>query len=220
MKLKSTLKWLAVLLFCSALAGSARAQSRVATIDLGRVFTNYWKTQDINDNLQKEQAGIVKEEKDMMDEYNKLKDEYQKLLDSANDQTLSAEEREKRKTTATRKLQDMREQETTIRTFDATKKAELDTKSRRLRENILVDIRNVVNARAKANGYSLVIDTAAFSPALTPIVVYNNGEFDLTENVMSELNKLAPPDRSKPLEKIEADKPDAKKSAPGKSSGK
>ena len=209
--MKLLFKLFAGLILCSVFAGSARAQPRLATIDLGRVFTNYWKTQDINADLQKQQADISKQLKEMMDEYTKMKEDYQKLLDSSTDQTISAEERDKRKTAALKKLQDIREQENAIRGTDSSKKEEMGMKQQRLRANIMAEIRTVLVAQAKSAGYTLVFDTAAMSAQLTPIVVYSSGENDLTDAVMKELNKLAPPDYPKP-----ADTADEKKAEPGK----
>jgi Skp family chaperone for outer membrane proteins len=59
-----------------------------------------------------------------------------------------------------------------------------------------------VNAKAKAAGYSLVFDTASESFNKTPVVVYANGENDLTTNVLAQLNANAPPEaKSETLKK-------------------
>ena len=59
--------------------------------------------------------------------------------------------------------------------------------------------------RSKAGGYALVIDTSAQTPAMTPtpVVLYTNGQNDLTEEILSQLNAAAPGGIAKP----EEDKP-------------
>src|ERR1041385_4576233 len=83
------------------LTGSAWAQqAKMATVDLQKVFDNYWKTKQADTLLKEQKADMEKEYKNMITDYNKSKEEYQKLLTSANDLVLSAEERDKRKKAA------------------------------------------------------------------------------------------------------------------------
>jgi len=49
-----------------------------------------------------------------------------------------------------------------------------------------------VEAKAKAGGYTLVIDVAAKSAVGTPIMLYTNGQNDMTQDVLSQLNSTAP----------------------------
>src|ERR1043166_249455 len=93
------------------LAGtSAFAQYRIATVDFGRVFTNYWKTKQAETALNANKADDERKAKEMMDVYNKMNDDYQKLIASSNDQAVSSEEREKRKKAASDKLKDIKDQ--------------------------------------------------------------------------------------------------------------
>jgi Skp family chaperone for outer membrane proteins len=62
-----------------------------------------------------------------------------------------------------------------------------------MRENILAEIKTVVNSKAKMGSYSLVIDTAAESINKTPVVMFSNGENDITASVLTQLNAMAPP---------------------------
>ena len=80
-----------------------------------------------------------------------------------------------------------------------------------MRENILTEIRNTVNAKAKAGGYALVMDTAAESVNNTPVILFTNGENDLTDAVLSQLNAGAPLETPKPAETTDGKKKDEKK---------
>ena len=85
------------LLLVSLLSGSALAQGRIATVDLRKVFDGYWKTKQADAALKDRAADIEKDHKTMLDDWKKTKEEYQTLLSEANNQTLSLEERDKRK---------------------------------------------------------------------------------------------------------------------------
>src|SRR5712671_741504 len=88
------------LLLMSLLTGSALAQSKIATVDLRKVFDNYWKKKQAEASLKDRQTDMEKEDRNMVDDYKKVKEDYQSLLATANDQAVSAEERDKRKTSA------------------------------------------------------------------------------------------------------------------------
>jgi|ERR1044071_56159 outer membrane protein len=187
------------------LSGSALAQGRIATIDLRRVFDNYWKKKQAEAALKDRQSDMEKEDRNMVDDYKKVKEDYQSLLASANDQAVSAEERDKRKGAAEEKLRRMKDMEESIAQYERTARQTLADQSDRLRANILKEITNVVNAKAKVAGFSLVIDTAAETANRTPVFLFNNNDNDITDAVLKELNATVPTDLTKPQEKPVAD---------------
>jgi outer membrane protein len=185
---------------------SAFAQYRIATVDLGRVFTNYWKTKQAQTTIDDRRADIEKTGKDMLATFNKSKDDYQKMLDSVNDPAVSSEERDRRKKAAEDKLKDLRDQQDALQQFDRGSTTSLDEQLKRTRDNIVTDIRTAVSAKAKADGYTMVIDTAAQSINQTPVILYSvPGENDITDAVIKQINMGAPATMPKT-----DDKPDSK----------
>lgn len=183
---------LALLLLVSTSA-FAQTTYKIGTVDLGKVFTNYWKFKQAQSLIEDRKVDLDKTYKEMADTYKKSRDEYQKLAASVNDQAVSSDERDKRRKAAEDKAKDIKDQEDSIRQFEAQARTTLDEQLRRTRENILGEIRTVVNAKAKAGGYSLVLDTAAQATSATPIVLYNApGQGDLTKEIIDQLNLNAP----------------------------
>ncbi|MBI3849475.1 MAG: OmpH family outer membrane protein [Verrucomicrobia bacterium] len=193
------------------LAGSASAQIKIATIDLRKTFDGYWKTKQADAALKDRAADMDKEHKKLMEEYTKAKEDYQKTLTSANDSAIATEEKEKRKKSAETKLLEIKEKEQEITTFRTQARTTLDDQRRRMREDVLKEIREAINGKAKSAGYSLVIDTASESFNNTPIVMFSNGENDITDVILSQLNATAPVELPKPAEKKDEKKPDEKK---------
>ncbi|MDB6030073.1 MAG: hlpA [Verrucomicrobiales bacterium] len=185
-------KFILTLGFTALLAISASAQSKIGTIDLRKVFDDYYKTKAADANLKEKAGELDKERKNLMDQYGKTRDDYKKSLDGANDQAVSADEREKRKKTAESKLLEIKELEQTIDQFDRQSRTTLEEQQRRMRDNILKEIQVVITTKAKAANYSLVLDTASESFNKTPILLYTNGENDITPMVLKELNQSAP----------------------------
>lgn len=218
--MKLNVKLLTAFLFSSLLAGPALAQGRVATVDMGKVFDNYWRTKQAQVNIEDQRADMKKEMDGFISDYNKAKEEYQKLLASAGDQALSVEERDKRKSAAEKKLLDIKELEQTISQYQRQAETTLREKGRRMQDNIVKEIRGVVSAKAKAAGYALVLDMAGVSMNNVPVVLYTNGENDLTKDVLDQLNASAPADLPKTGEKKDDGKKDEKKPDSEKSGNK
>jgi outer membrane protein len=179
-------------LFITLSLSGAAQQGKIAIVDLRKVFEDYYKTKAADAQLKDQAADLAKESKAYMEQYQKASDEYKKLLDEANNQAVSSDEREKRKKAAEGKLVEIKELETTIRQFDNTARTTLEEKKRQMREKILTAIRDIINVKARAAGYSMVIDTTAESINQTPVVIYNNGDNDITAAVLQELNASAP----------------------------
>jgi outer membrane protein len=187
-------------------------QNKVGTIDLRKVFDNYYKRQQAEAALKEHGSELDKENKAYFDDYNKTKEDYGKLVAAANDQTLSSQEREKRKTEADAKLADLKSSENTIRTFQDNAREQLDTQKKRMRDTILGEIRSAIAAKAKAAGYTMVIDIASESMNSTPVVLYTNGENDITDAILTQLNAGAPPPTDTPkVPETKGDKKDDKR---------
>lgn len=181
-------------LLLTFLSGSALAQTKIATVDLGNAFTNYFKTKLAQASIQGSAIQLDKDDKSMKDDLKKATDEYQQLLQQANDQAISAAERDRRQQSAADKLKKLNERSAAIEQYDRTAQGTLNDQRQRMREKILADIQAAVNARAKAGGYTLVIDKSAQAASLTSVVVYGNPEIDLTADVLKQLNAGAPID--------------------------
>ena len=114
------------------------------------------------------------------------------LIEKANDQAISAEERTKNKLSADKKMAELKETEQSINDFERRSRSKLADKQRIKREDIFKEIRAVIDAKSKAAGFSLLIDVAAESANGTPVILYSNGENDITETILTQLNATAP----------------------------
>src|SRR5690242_16518604 len=125
----------------TATTAPVRAQAKIATIDLRKVFDGYYKTKQADAQLKTRRDDAEKQLKGMMDDYKKASDEYNKLIETSNDQAISADERAKRKKSAESKLLELQETKTNIQKYQAAEQANLDEQRNRMRERILGEIR-------------------------------------------------------------------------------
>jgi outer membrane protein len=188
-------------LLLTLFGGSALAQTKVATVDLRQLFDNYWKTKQAQAAIQDRASQLGKDDNDMKDVLKKASDEYQKLLAQANDQAISADERDRRKQAAAEKLKQLEERRTTIDQYERQAQATLNEQRQHMSEKILADIQAHVNAKAKAGGYTIVLNTAAeginlgsANISVPSPVIYSISDIDLTADVLKQLNAGAPID--------------------------
>ena len=178
----------------SAMSFSAAAQTKVATVDMKKIFNTYWKTKQATAALENRKIELRKEMKDMTDGLEKAQADYKQLLDQASDQAISADERDKRKQAAANKLKEMTSTKSTLDQFQRQAEAQLADESQRMSGNLVVEIQKAVADKAKAGGYTVVLNASN-----TEAFIYTSPDADITDAVLAQLNAGAPIDLSKPM---------------------
>jgi len=195
MNLAKTLKKAIVLTALIACATPAiHAQAKFGVVDMKKVFDSYYKTKQAEANIKEEAANSDKVYKGMLDDYKRVNEEYKKLIDSSNDQALSADERDKRKKSAEGKLLEIQETEKSVKSFEQQARTRIGDMEKRMRDKIVGEIRDVVSAKSKSGAYTMVFDLAGQTAYQTPFILFTNGENDLTDSVIKEINATAPAD--------------------------
>jgi outer membrane protein len=200
------------ILLMAFMGGSALAQTKIATVDLKKIFDNYYKKNLAQAAIKERADQLDKDDKSMKDDLQKGSDDYKKLLEQANDQALSADERDRRRQAADDKFKQLQSQKAAIDQFERQAQTTLGEQRQRMRDNILAEIKAAVAIKAKAAGDTMVFDTAAETISSTPVIIYSAGENDLTDAVLAQLNAGAPIDLTKPA----ATSPPSLTNAPGK----
>jgi outer membrane protein len=177
----------------AATAFSAAAQTRLATVDMKKIFNSYWKTKQATAALESRKADLRKEIKDQADALEKAQADYKQLLDQSNDQAISPDEREKRKESAASKAKEINNSKVQLDQFQRQAEAQLADQSQRMSGNLVTEIQKAVADKAKAGGYTMVLNSAN-----TEQVLFADPQTDITDTVLAQLNAGAPIDLSKP----------------------
>jgi outer membrane protein len=176
-----------------ATVASASAQTKVATVDMKKLFNGYYKTKLSQTSLESRKAELRKEIKDMADGLDKSQADYKQIVDQANDQAISADEREKRRLASEDKAKEINNSRTAIEQFQRQAEAQLADQSQRMSVNLVGEIQKAVAGKAKAGGYSIVLNSAS-----AEAVVFASDDNDLTVSVLAQLNAGAPIDVTAP----------------------
>jgi len=174
------------------------ADIKFATVNLKKTFDDYWKTKQADKILKEDGEALQLRFNGMEADVKKSAEEYRKLLEAAADTAVSADERAKRKKAAEEKERHLRDMDTSLRTWMRSADAQVQEKKRNLREKILAEIRSYIEARAKAGGFIAVLDSSAESVNGAPVLLFNGGLPDLTDELLKQLNATAPPATPEP----------------------
>jgi len=192
-------------LLLALFVSSALGQTKVATVDLSQIFDNYWKTKQAQAAVLDLANQLTKDDNKYKDDLKKATDDYQQLLAQADDQAISADERARRKQAAAEKLKQVEERRTAIDLSERQAQATLNQQRQHMSEKIRADIQAAVNAKAKAGGYAIVLNTApegisigSANMSVPSSVVFSISEVDLTTVVLKQLNAGAPIDMTAP----------------------
>ena len=185
---KFCLTLLTAAILATALSANA-ADSKVATVDMKKLFNGYYKTKLAQSSLETRKTELRKEIKDMADGLDKAQADYKQLLDQANDQALSADERDKRKQAAADKVKEITSNRAAIEQFQRQAESQLADQSQRMSGNLVTEIQKVVTEKAKAGGYTVVLNSGS-----NEVVVFASDTSDITASVLAQLNAGQPVD--------------------------
>jgi Skp family chaperone for outer membrane proteins len=167
---------------------TAQAQGKIGVVNLRTLFEGYHKRK-LADLKIKERD---KEFEDMNSRRKVAEEDYKQTLASTNDLAASKEERDRRKAEAEQKLEKLKRMEQDLGKFRQQAEAILREQQMRMRTRVLEEINVEIEAKAKADGYYLVINKDADDRNETKVLLYHNGEHDITQAVLSKLNAGAP----------------------------
>ena len=214
MKKTSLLTLLAISLFAFCSGGFA-ADFKIATVDLSKVFTNYYKTIAASAANSNNIVAQEKEYRTMVDTYKKTEDEWRQAMTKAYDQAVPADERKKYRDKADEIAVNRQVQGETITNYLVRTESQRREEMVQHIKILTAEIRGVMDAMAKKQGYTLVLDRTAETMTGNPVVLYTSGENDLTDPLLKELNLGAP---AAPVP--ETDSPAAAKPPPAASAPK
>lgn len=172
----------------------ALAQTKIATVDMQKIFGAYYKTKLADTQLQKRQSDLRKDLKDMADGIDKAEADYKQALEQSDDLAISNAERDKRKQSAADLLKDLDDRKVAAEQYQRQAQSTFQDMNLRMRNGLIADIQKAVADKAKAGGYTMVLNSGA-----NEVVVYSaGGDNDLTAGTIKELNEAAPIDVTTP----------------------
>lgn len=175
------------------MAGVARAEAafKPVVVDMAKVFDNHYKTEEayakFNEFGQKVQEQLDSVSKQIQE----LANQYQELVDQSHSTVLKPEARAQAETDAQKKAEEIQKLQNDAQNFRAKNQGVIQQRIKTHRDGLFEEITVVVKKIAQARGATLVLDKSNVTGV--PSVVYSDDSYDITDEVMKEVNKDRPP---------------------------
>lgn len=174
----------------------ARAQLKVGTVDMNRVFSEYYKTKDAQNELASARDAGKKELDDKLTGLKQSMKDIETLSQEAEKPELSKQSKDEKIKQRNEKLSEARNLDKSIAEYRDSKERQLQEQFMRKRKEIIDDIMKVVNEKVKSQGYDLVFDRSGLSLGQVPMALYSRDDMDFSQQVIDALNKNTPKLRS------------------------
>ncbi len=170
----------------------AQTTGRIVTIDMQKIFDQYYKTPTARAKLEETRDQFTKELQVKQDDLKKQVDELNKLREDQDRPEYTAEVREQKRKAMTDKLGDMQKMQRDLEEYRRSHQKILEEQSLRMRQGILKEITDVVLKEAKDAGYLLVLDKSGNTLNGLPSVVFSQDSLEITQDIIKILNKNQP----------------------------
>ena len=167
------------------------APLKIATVDLTKLFKEYYRTkiieQDFNEQSKVYRNYIARQAESLR----KSEAEYRQKLDASLNVAMAPAEREKRRSEVQSLENELKRRRAELEQYAANKARALQKSAEEQRLKVIEEIRAEIRRRAAIDGYTLVLDKSAKSTSDAAIVLYSVDSLDITERVLTELNRGA-----------------------------
>ncbi len=189
-----------------ALAFTASAQAptgRIVTVDLNKVFTDYYKTPIASAKIKDTAESFNKELNEMVDNYKKGIEELNKLREDQDKPEYTAEVRDQKRKAVSEKLAETQKIQRDLEEYRTSHGKILQDQQLRMRQTIVKEIQDVIDKEARDAGYLLVMDKSGTTANAVPTILFSQDSLDITDDLIKVLNKNQPKttEAPKPTEK-------------------
>jgi len=184
-------------------SASAQGTGKIVTVDLNKVFNDYYKTPVATAKLKDTVDSYKKEHDDMVANYKKQIDELNKLREEQDKTEYTPEVREQKRKAVAEKIAETQKLNRDIEEYDNGHQNILKEQTQRMRQTIVKEITDVIAKEARDQGYLFVLDKTGNTLNGVPAVVYAQDNTEITDDIVKILNKNQPKttEAPKPVEK-------------------
>jgi outer membrane protein len=171
---------------------AAEPAVRLAVVDLASLFNQHYKTAEHQAKLQADEEKAHAELGQMVKDGNALVEDYKKLVEQSNNPALSAEAKAKIQAEAQKKLEVIQGKQNELQTFRNNAAAALQQRMQTFRSLMVEEISKLAIDVAHRRGANVLFDKSGPSQFGVPNLLFADAAFDITEDVLKEINKDRP----------------------------
>jgi len=175
----------------SAVVAQAAAPT-ILVVDMAKLYESHYKTEEQNAKLSADEQKAQEEIEKMNKDGNVLVEEYKGLSDQANNPSLTDAAKAKSQGEAAKKLDEIQRKKNEIGTFAQNTQRSLQQRLQNFRSVMLEEISKIASDVGKRKGATLLLDKAGPTLIGVSSVIYADASYEITDDVMKEINKDRP----------------------------
>lgn len=177
-----------------AFSATANAELKVATVDVQKLFADYYKTHEAQAEVDKAAQIVQQTNNTRAETIKKMEADFTNMVKSFQDPMLNEKDKKDLEQKIQIKRQEVVALEKERRDFVERQLKSLQEQMKVRSAKIMGEITKVTEGIATKSSYDLVLDKSAQALRSNNVFVYTKPSMDITPAVMTELNKDAPKD--------------------------
>ncbi len=166
---------------------------KIITVDMSQLLDKHFKTEEQMAKLRDAEQQAQTQLEQMVKEGNQLVEQYKEASEQSKNTLLTQEARAKADSDSQKMLDEIQRRQADLQNFRATSQRSLQQRLNNFRSLLLDEISKKVADIAKHKGATFVVDKSGPSLLGIPAVIYSDSAYDITDEVLAEINKDRPP---------------------------
>jgi outer membrane protein len=175
-----------------ALTVRAQPEPKILVVDIVKVFNNHYEKQIEEAKIRGDEQKAEADMQDMMKAGNELVDQYKAQLDQSKNPALTPEAQAKAADEAKKLYDDISHKQNDLDNFKQTVQRQLQERAQNIRSVLVDSISKTAADIAKRHGATLLLDKSGVSLFGANFLVYSDPAYDITDEVIKEVNKDRP----------------------------
>jgi outer membrane protein len=182
----------AALFGATALTAVAQPAPKIFVVDMAKLLDSHHKTEEQNAKLKGDEQKAREQIEQLNSEGNALVEEYKATVEKAKNPALSNDAKTKAEAEAQGKLEEIQKKQNQVQSFQQQTQRAFQQRIKSFRDLMLEEIGKIATDIAKKKGATILLDKSG--PSLIGIsnLIYFDPSYDITEEVLKEINKGRP----------------------------
>lgn len=176
----------------AALVAQAQPAPKILVVDMAKLYDTHYKTEEQNNKLRGDEAKAQEELDRLNKEGNTMVEKYKELADQVNNPAATAEAKAKATAEAQKIMEDIRRKQGEVQSFQQNTRNSLQQRIKNFQALMIEEISKIAVDVAKKKGATLLIDKSGPSLLGVSNIVYVDSSYDITDEVLTEINKGRP----------------------------
>jgi outer membrane protein len=191
-KLLSSFLAVAAFAGLSATPSLAQPAPKIVVVDMAKLLDGHYETEEQNGKLKGDEAKANEELEKLNKEGQDLVNQLKTMEENGKNPTLAADAKEKLQTEMRAKIEEIQKKQNEVQSFRSNTQRSLQQRIQNFRKIMFEKIGGTVTEVAKKKSATLVIDKSGFSHIGISPIVYSDPAYDITDEVLKEINKGRP----------------------------